>query len=99
MRKSKIGGRRSPSWGSGLLAAALVGLTAAAGLVIFLIGLLRGTGPLQILRVALATAVAAVPDGLPMVATSTLALGVAAMRRRRVLVRRPFQRVLELGIH
>ncbi|HEV7445601.1 MAG TPA: HAD-IC family P-type ATPase, partial [Steroidobacteraceae bacterium] len=33
-------------------------------------------------------AVAAVPEGLPMVATSTLALGVGAMRRRNVLVRR-----------
>ncbi|WP_244424547.1 cation-translocating P-type ATPase [Methylobacterium nodulans] len=66
----------------------LAWMTAAAGLGIFVIGLVRGLAPLQILRLALATAVAAVPEGLPMVATSTLALGVGAMRRRSVLVRR-----------
>lgn len=66
----------------------LVWMTLAAGALIFGIGLLRGFSPLQILRLALATAVAAVPEGLPMVATSTLALGVGALRRRNVLVRR-----------
>ncbi|MGH1574233.1 cation-translocating P-type ATPase [Methylobacterium sp. P31] len=66
----------------------LVWMTLAAGALIFGIGLLRGFSPLQILRLALATAVAAVPEGLPMVATSTLALGVGALRRRNVFVRR-----------
>ncbi len=34
-------------------------------------------------------AVAAVPEGLPTVATTTLALGIGKMRRHKVLIRRP----------
>ena len=52
------------------------------------LGLLRGLGLLPSLRSALSVAVASVPEGLPMVATTTLALGVRAMRGHGVLVRR-----------
>ncbi|WP_407175042.1 HAD-IC family P-type ATPase [Bradyrhizobium sp. STM 3562] len=62
--------------------------TAAATGVIFGAGLLRGLSLLQLVRSSLAVAVAAVPEGLPMVATTTLALGVENMRRRGILVRR-----------
>ncbi|MEA2778511.1 MAG: P-type Ca2+ transporter type [Rhodospirillaceae bacterium] len=54
---------------------------------VFLVGLLRGYGFLQMLKVATSLAVAAVPEGLPAVATTTLAMGVHAMRRRHVLIR------------
>src|SRR5437870_9482551 len=40
------------------------------------------------LKAAVALAVAAVPEGLPTLATTTLAIGVEQMRRREVLVRR-----------
>ncbi|ACL60560.1 cation-translocating P-type ATPase [Methylobacterium nodulans] len=66
----------------------LVWVTLLASAAIFGVGLLRGLAALLVLRSALSVAVAAVPEGLPMVATSTLALGVEAMRRRAVLVRR-----------
>jgi Ca2+-transporting ATPase len=66
----------------------LVGLSGAVCGAVFLIGLLRGHGFLPMLRSSIALAVAAVPEGLPMVATSALALGVNQMRRHRVLVRR-----------
>ncbi len=56
--------------------------------VIFGLGLLRGHGLLPMLRSAISLAVAAVPEGLPAVATTTLALGVQSMRRRQVLVRK-----------
>src|SRR5262249_19149138 len=49
---------------------------------------LRGHGMLQTVKSALALAVAAVPEGLPTVATTVLAIGVTQMRHRRVLVRR-----------
>jgi len=54
---------------------------------VFGIGLARGLGLLPMLRGAVSLAVAAVPEGLPTVATTTLALGLRAMRRRGVLIR------------
>jgi Ca2+-transporting ATPase len=55
--------------------------------IVFLVGLLRGYGFLQMLRMSISLAVAAVPEGLPAVATTTLALGIQRMRRRNVLIR------------
>ena len=62
---------------------------ASAGLcaLMFGIGLLRGYGWLQMLSSSISLAVAAVPEGLPAVATTTLALGIAEMHRQKVLVR------------
>jgi len=54
---------------------------------VFAVGLLRGYGLLPMLRAAISLAVAAVPEGLPTVATTTLALGLKDMRRRGVLIR------------
>jgi len=54
---------------------------------VFGIGLLRGYGFLEMLQSSLSLAVAAVPEGLPAVATTTLALGIQEMRRRSVLIR------------
>ena len=59
---------------------------AVCGLV-FLIGLLRGYGFLRMLKTSISLAVAAVPEGLPTVATTTLALGIRNMRRHNVLIR------------
>jgi Ca2+-transporting ATPase len=58
----------------------------AGGLVA--IGLLRGYRLTEILRTAISLAVAAVPEGLPTVATTTLAAGVRRLRTRGLLVRR-----------
>ncbi len=55
--------------------------------IVFLIGLIRGYGFLQMLKTSISLAVAAVPEGLPTVATTTLALGVRNMRRHNVLIR------------
>ncbi|MCS6927670.1 MAG: HAD-IC family P-type ATPase, partial [Candidatus Binatia bacterium] len=65
----------------------LVFLGSAVCGAVFAIGLLRGYGFLPMLQAAIALAVAAVPEGLPTVATTTLALGVRTMRRHRVLIR------------
>ncbi|MGA7982690.1 MAG: cation-transporting P-type ATPase, partial [Chromatiaceae bacterium] len=54
---------------------------------VFALGLLRGYGWLPMLKAATSLAVAAVPEGLPAVATTTLALGLRYMRRQHVLIR------------
>jgi Ca2+-transporting ATPase len=56
--------------------------------IVFVIGILRGYGFLQMLKTSISLAVAAVPEGLPTVATTTLALGIRNMRRHNVLIRR-----------
>ncbi len=66
----------------------LVWITLAASGLIFGAGWLRGIALIQLLRSSLSAAVAAVPEGLPMVATATLALGVEEMRRQGIFVRR-----------
>jgi Ca2+-transporting ATPase len=55
---------------------------------VFGVGLLRGLPVLQMLQAAVALAVAAIPEGLPTVATTTLAFGVRDLRQHNVLVRR-----------
>ena len=59
---------------------------AVCGLV-FILGLLRGAGFVQVFKTSISLAVAAVPEGLPAVAATTLALGIKNMRRRKVLIR------------
>lgn len=54
---------------------------------VFAVGVLRGYSVVEMLKAAISLAVAAVPEGLPTVATTTLALGIRDMRRHRVLVR------------
>lgn len=68
---------------------------AACGLT-FLLGLLRGQTALAMVKSSISLAVAAVPEGLPTVATVTLALGIREMRRHQAVVRK-LQAVETLG--
>ncbi len=54
---------------------------------VFLLGFLRGYGFLEMLRMGISLAAAAVPEGLPAAATINFALGIRKMRRHNVLVR------------
>ncbi|MEY9214529.1 HAD-IC family P-type ATPase [Thermobifida halotolerans] len=60
----------------------------ASAILVMAIGLLRGGDPMELLLVAVALAVAAVPEGLPIVLTVALAIGVTRMARRNAVVRR-----------
>jgi len=65
----------------GIISVLTAVLVAAAGWI-------GGKPPLEMFMTGVALAVAVVPEGLPAVVTITLALGVRAMLRRRVLLRR-----------
>ncbi len=67
-----------------LLVVIVLGLCA----VIVLAGWVRGNGFLYMLEVGISLAIAAVPEGLPAVATMTLALGMQRMARMGALIRR-----------
>ncbi|MGI9628441.1 MAG: cation-translocating P-type ATPase, partial [Longimicrobiales bacterium] len=66
----------------------LIWATLAIAGVITGIGVARGREPWLMVETGLALAIAAVPEGLPVVATIALAVGLQRMARRRALVRR-----------
>ncbi len=55
--------------------------------LVFGLGVLRGYELLPMLKISISLAVAAVPEGLPAIATTTLALGIQDMRHRQIFIR------------
>lgn len=75
--------RRLDSLGRRLVAIAL-----GAAAVVSVLGVWRGGTLWPMIETGIALAIAAVPEGLPVVATITLAVGMRRMARRHALVRR-----------
>ncbi|MGP6088910.1 cation-translocating P-type ATPase [Antarctobacter jejuensis] len=65
----------------------LAKLSLAACALFFGLGWARGSALAEIFKDTLALAVAAVPEGLPVVATTTMSLGLKRMQKRGILVR------------
>ncbi len=64
-----------------------IGASALCG-GLFVVGLLRGRPLLPLVRTAVSLGVAAIPEGLPTVATSLLAAGIRTLQKRNVYARR-----------
>ncbi len=66
----------------------LVWVTLAIAAVVALLGIIRGREILLMIETSIALAVAAIPEGLPIVATIALARGMRRMAQRNALVNR-----------
>lgn len=70
------------------LSAQLLWVTLALTVFIVGVGVITGKDPILMLHTGIALAVAAIPEGLPIVATLALARGMWRMARRNVLIER-----------
>ncbi|HYJ62199.1 MAG TPA: HAD-IC family P-type ATPase, partial [Parafilimonas sp.] len=66
----------------------LIWITVALIVIIFVAGVLNGQKIVQMLETSIALAVAAIPEGLPIVATLALAFGMLRMAKRNVIVKK-----------
>ena len=66
----------------------LIKITVVLVIIIFIAGLLNGQHFVKMLETSIALAVAAIPEGLPIVATLALAQGMLKMARYKVIVKK-----------
>ena len=66
----------------------LVKLTLVIAVIVTIIGILVGKPVIEMIKTGIALAIAAVPEGLPIVSTITLAIGMNKMVKNNALVRR-----------
>jgi Ca2+-transporting ATPase len=63
-------------------------LTLSGAITIFILGLMKGIGLSEMFRTAVAASVATVPEGLPIVVTITMAIGISRMARQNAIIRK-----------
>ena len=66
----------------------LIWITVILLVIIFAAGILNGQKVVQMLETSIALAVAAIPEGLPIVAALALALGMLRMAKHNVIVKK-----------
>lgn len=66
----------------------LIWITLVLVVIIFLTGIINGKGIIEMLSTVIALSVAAIPEGLPIVATLALAYGMIKMARQNVIVKK-----------
>lgn len=66
----------------------LIWITVGLLIIIFIAGILNGQKVVQMLETSIALAVAAIPEGLPIVATLALAFGMLRMAKYNVIVKK-----------
>ncbi|MCB0600571.1 MAG: cation-transporting P-type ATPase [Saprospiraceae bacterium] len=65
----------------------LIWITLIIAILVFVLGVIRGRDWLMMLETGIALAIAAIPEGLPVIATITLARGMILMARKNVIVK------------
>lgn len=71
-----------------VLSRKMIWLTLVLGACILIIGLLQGRPPFLMIETTIALAIAAIPEGLPVVATIALARGMLRLARHNVIVKK-----------
>lgn len=56
--------------------------------ILFILGFLRGFSPIEMLMVSVALGVSAIPEGMPIIVTLTLAMGVQVLARKKAITRK-----------
>jgi len=79
------------------IAKAVTRLVIGASVLTVVAGLLKGSSVVNMVSIAIATAIAGIPESLPLTTTVVLAIGVYGMTRRNSIVRR-MSAVEELGL-
>ncbi|WP_405512848.1 cation-translocating P-type ATPase [Spirosoma sp. KNUC1025] len=70
------------------LAKVLIWVTVGLATLFLVVGLIRGQEPLRLIETALALAIAAIPEGMSVVATIALAYGMLRLADKKVIVKR-----------
>jgi len=71
----------------GKLSQKLIGLTIGLAVIVFVAGMLHGRSVFLMIETAIALAIAAIPEGLPIVATIALANGMLRLAKENVIVK------------